>query len=675
MAGMRDPGEQPSDERANAHRANPRHLSQRALLDLEERALHYLASPKTTEPPDDMYELSAVFDAVAANRKPGHVRAGYSVRGVPGSADVSMAPALTAALARGHTSLADMFVDLWGIDMSLWRLLDDRSAIERLATRYPTQCASIWLRSPARALLRDLDVVHTLAQSSRDDASRFTVARIEQAAGVDALPSQSEGLADWLQGTPPRWRELHTSVPGLLMTLWRPHDGRVATALRRLDSGTPYMVRAGALAWLLGRAATAPPYDIDGLVGDLRHDLPLRIAATLDDTASADDSFSVELETALLHHAAFIADSDGSRGRDPTATVRAWSIARWLFRCIQRSPFYSDDEQLTSARLIARLPEASLLDSTALDGLDPLHPWRLGRHGIGLDDLSLVAAAVAHYHGPGPHLDPVPPPLIRALRQLARRTLRPGECDAERAMNRAWPKRAADVSGARGLATPGNALGWPVPHVAPPWVARRFLTERRMHWLADAPTAVHDECLDTLTQAPTRYAWLAFAFSTEVDSLPDESARAVANVWVTLTDERLPVESSAALAIAGLAHLTDDERASALELACRADSDWPPYLLDAHASAAMRLALHEHMRNAIVALIDIAERDSDQVSPQDRVNSAYLAAQQLVRANEANTAEDHERLSALIRQPPFRDHAPLQRAIRRMGLNRQPLWP
>jgi hypothetical protein len=239
-----------------------------------------------------------------------------------------------------------------------------------------------------------------------------------------------------------------------------------------------------------------PHYEADDIASDLRSDLPVRLAAALS-------------EGALV----------------------AWGLSRGLHRCATRSPFYSDDQELLAMRLRAHLPRDRSRAPEA--DLDPLHPARFGPDGIDIADLAVVAGAVAHYHCPGPYLEPVPQPLVDA------------------------------------------------PHTAPPWVARRFFTDRRIAWLADVTEPARAECLDTLVTEPERFSWLAFAIHTEAEQLSQDWLGRAADTWRALLAraEVAPTpQALATMAAATLVQFEASERERALAIATAAAEQWRPFM-------------------------------------------------------------------------------------------------
>jgi hypothetical protein len=621
-----------------------------------------------------------------AQPEDGRSRAGYMLAGDPEGQDARVEPGLSAALALAASAqeldptwtrrLCERFSDLPAVDMELWRAL-------QAARVRPRELARIWLQSPGRRLVRDLEFIKYLGTGQPHGATRTDLDSLRRAAGVAGMPHDLHDLRAWLDSEPPRWRDLHCAVPGLLMRTWEPRDRKVSTALRRLDRPSPYSLRGAALAWLLSRAAGDPFYEIDGIRRDLRDDLPVRLAAALSDDSSPAPALSAELETALLQHAARIAERACPDLDDSGAICTAWSLSRWMYSCLTRSPFYGADEDSLAVRLRALLGK-----DAPRPGRDPLHPARIGPAGIDIADITLLAGIMSHYGGPGPYLDPMPLPLVHALRRMAGRSVREAEARAE-ADWLAQPSQAFEAQ-PQALATPGNALGWHSSHVAPPWVARRLLTDKRIAWMArqDSPTPMVRECLDALNARPDRFSWLGFAFYAEGHELPAALQARAAATWRDLAgaadsagDAFMPAQALAAMAVGLLGQLDPAEHSLALDISTRAPEDWRPFLLDAHAEAALRAvraSADEQDRDATRAPMEAAlcralERLLDAVenpacSTHERLNSALMVLRRASAWPSERARPYLQRLAATTDAPPFRDHRGLQREIRRLGL-------
>jgi hypothetical protein len=613
----------------------------------------------------------------------GSTRAGYAITSEPGRTSARVEPAFAHALAvhagqpQPPADLDRRFPDLWLVDLALWRALGKADA---------RHLAALWLRSPGRRLLRDIG---SLEPSTTNVSPAEHLDACKRAAGLDGMPLESLALAAWLERErPPRWRELHMAVPGLLMRYWQPHDGQVVTALRRLerlDRGSSCTMRGAALGWLLGRAARESYYEVDGIRRDLRDDLPVRLAAALAPEPNSERSAGAALQAVLLRHAARIAAPDAGDDSARAAVVAAWGLAHWMYKCLVRSPYYGADEERLWAELHAHLrpathaPDADPLDPSRLGPLVPANPGEL----LDMDELAVLAGVLAHYHGPGPHLDPVPLPVIHFLRRVAIRPLRPGEARAEEAFS---PPASGKTPEALGI--PGNALGWPAPHLAPPWAARRFLTERRISWLAHVvDPSIVDECLAQLGRQPSTYAWLGFAFHGEGHTLDADSRARVAESWRALVSRfhagdthvlSMPVHALAAMAVGALPELAAEEHELALELAARASAEWRPFLFDAHAEAAARSIEaasqardnqdepYATWRRALDLLLDAAE--DSKLTARERLQSAFLVLRRTASAPAPDTQPILGRLARISTMSPFREHAPLQREVRRLGL-------
>lgn len=643
--------------------------------------------PPTPDPEDawrSSAELRALLDGLAGGPRAsastvvtfGPTRVGYVLDSDSDDATARVVPAFAYALgtrivqSEPPGDLTSQFPDLWLVDLALWQALGKADARSH---------AAAWLRSPGRRLLRDLATLVPPGESTAKERAASLLA-CKRAAGLDEMPRDTSALAAWLdQGRPPRWRELHTAVPGLLMRYWQPHDGDVITAFRRLDRGSPCAMRGAALGWLLGRAAREPYYEVDGIRRDLRDDLPVRLAAALAPDHAAERSSGAALQAVLLQHASRIAHAGDQDAQVAERILTAWGLAQWMYKCLVRSPFYGSDEERLWAELHAHLGGAPMPASDPFDParIGPLTPGP-GSDGLDIDELAIVSGILCHFTGPGPHLDPVPLPVVHFLRRLAIRRLRPGEVNAEEAFVPPTEGTLPDT-----LGVPGNALGWPAAHLAPPWVARRFLTERRMPWLsrAAAPEVV-DECLEHLARRPATYAWFGFTVHSEGHTLDAESRMRIAESWRALAHRRqtgerdvmdMPAHALAALAIGVLPMLTSEERTQALQLADLTSPEWRPFLLDAYAEAAARDdtaastkdSLHLVWQRALDTLLQTVE--DPQRPARERLQSAFLVLRRIASAADAGPIL--RRLALATSASPFREHAPLQREIRRLGLH------
>lgn len=647
-----------------------------------------LASDPPTPDPDDAQrssaELRALLDgfadaprARASTTTFGPTRVGYVLDSDSEDATARVVPAFARALAAHIVQseppgyLDRQFPDLWLVDLALWHALGKADA---------RHLAAAWLRSPGRRLLRDLATLVPPGESAAEEHAA-SLHSGKRAAGLDEMPRNASALAAWLdQERPPRWRELHTAVPGLLMRYWQPHDGDVITAFRRLDRGSPCTIRGAALGWLLGRAAREPYYEVDGIRRDLRDDLPVRLAAALAPDLAAERSSGAALQAVLLQHASRITSASDQDEHTAERVVTAWGLAQWMYKCLVRSPFYGSDEERLWAELHAHLGLAAPVPAS-----DPLDPARVGpltpargSDGLDIDELAIVSGILCHFTGPGPHIDPVPLPVVHFLRRLAIRPLRPGEANAEETF---VPPAVGTLPETLGMT--GNALGWQAPHLAPPWVARRFLTDRRMPWLARAVAPeVVTECLEHLARRPATYAWFGFTVYSEGHTLHSESRTRIAESWRALVRRRqagdrdvmdMPGPALAALAIGVLPMLTPEERAQALQLADLTSPEWRPFLLDAYAEAAARDgaaasardALHVVWQRALDTLLQTVE--DPQRPTRERLQSAFMVLRR--SASAADAGPILKRLAQATSSSPFREHAPLQREIRRLGLH------
>jgi hypothetical protein len=555
------------------------------------------------------------------------IRAGYRLVAQLGM-QPDIAPVFAEALAADlpRAELSRLFDHLWGVDLELWRMLEDAS---------PAELARRWLISPGRRLVQDLGVLARMREDlDHLDATDLRLAALWAASGAELEPASP----------PPstRWCDLHRSIPGEAMSRWQPkQDERAFTiALTRLERGSPHGLRGAALAWLLNRAVDQRQVEVDGIHQDLRTTLPTHLAIALarDDS----DDFSSQLEAQLLQHAAWIATRDTGPGK----VRRAWHLARWLHGCLVRSPFAPGSEEGLHAEVTALLPT----ERAPIVPDDPLHPARFGGHeGMSVEDLALVAGAWAHYDRKGEHLEPAPLPLKNAMLRLADRLSTQGELEAERSL-------------ARGES---NELGWTAPHVAPPWLARWLLTQWHATWLANRQPAVIEECITRLAH-DARVHWLAHVIRIE-GPLLDESAKTSAHAaWSHLIGSgTMAAEQLASLGIGLLRRLDAAERRVAFGCIERAPASWQPYLYDAWAERALLDADLDLARPALERLLALAERAQP---AKVQLDAALLLLRRAppIRPKAEGMAL-LRRLGTLAQEPPLRDHQPLLRELRRLG--------
>lgn len=553
------------------------------------------------------------------------IRAGYRLVAETGKKPERL-PVFAQALASGlaTTELVRLFDHLWGVDVAVWR---------RLATASPAELAERWLTSPGRRLVRDPAILVALREGQeRVDATDLRLETCYAAAGADeALVGEPRGAE--------RWLDLHGSIPGELLAAWAPKrsDRDVAVGLARLERGSPCSLRGAALGWLLSRTVDRPQVDLDGVRHDLREALPARLAIALATEEGAED-FAAPLEEVLLQHAAGIVARDPA----PGALRRGWHLARWIHGCLVRSPFAPGAEDRLYAELTALLPAKA----ATVDRDDPLHPARFGAGGVPIADLALVAGAWAHYGREGERLLPPPSPLVGALRRVAGRALRAGEWEAERSL-------------ARGVS---NELGWSAPHVAPPWLARRLLTEWRVPWLWQLGDEVAGECLRVLPDEP-RFHWLAHVVRAEGLELGEATRSLVHSVWRELATRARP-EIAASLAIGVLAELDADEVDVALASIERAEPGWRPFLFDAWVGAAQ--AGSSQAAAALAGLLGLAR--SGENPAELRLNAALLLLRRVAPGRGTPEGAAYlAHLRELAQGSPFRDHPGLMRELRRLS--------
>lgn len=593
--------------------------------------------------------LDTLRGAAPSPPPPPRTRAGYAIEGSPADG-AEVAPAFVVALG-GHDLRAG-FPDLWAIDAALWDRLDDAE---------PRELARLWLESPGRRLVQDIEALADAPRAERLGASDLSLDRIYEAAGVREMPHDLDALVSWFAAKPrhsDRWRELHAAIPGRSLDAWAPRStaNEVPRALQIIDQGSPLGLRGAALAWLLDRAANEPFYEVEGLRRDLRDDLPSRLATALplwlgEDAASV---VSRDLETLALQHAARITATDPG----PTTALRAWGVARWLQQCLRRSPYFGGDDEVILARLKALLPSEP---ATPSEVSDALHPARFRLDGSALDaaEIALLGGALAHYRKgsepTGKTFLPTPLPLVRALSAIAVRPVRSGEDEAEAA-----------------LAAGRNVLGWPSPHLAAPLAARHVMTELNIAWMEACREAVQLETLQRFDTEPQRYAWVARAIFREGSRLTDAARERAASVLRRLlVDPAAPLGGHwlGTMAVGLLSDLSDEEvqrAAQSAQSAQNGEKSWRAFILDAIAGAAESLERTAVWTYAVEQLLSLMQDTS--VSKQDRLNAALFALRRASASRFAGREALLGRLAQVAAAPPFSEHVGLRRELRRLGL-------
>ena len=572
----------------------------------------------------------------------GSTRAGYRLDGTPGNEDARVLPAFASFLAHGEPGgwLKEILPDLWALDLEIWERLDaPRSELARL-----------WLTSPGRRLVQDLDALDRIPASKALGATDASLERIYRAAGVFNVPASSEKMGPWIEARPAPWRELHAAVPGELLRHWAPLDDDPLRTWGILERGSPCFQSGAALAWLLDRAMDDPFYETGGIRRDLRDELTSRLAGALEATSRRGADFSKSLEALLLQHAARICEQDNT----PGAIQRCWGVARWLHGCLTRSPFFGGDEEGLAARLRALLPEGG---TPCPDDADPLHPCRFSYDGTGRDvrELALVSGALFHYRREAAErLQPTPLPLVEALRRVAGRCLSHEELELER------------LAGA-GAET---EIFWPAPYIPAPLVARWLMTDLGISWLQHVGEQAQLESLSLFENAPMRHAgWLPFAVFKEGKELPDSLTKPAASIWSALSaadDPGLPPHALALMAIGLLPLLEEHEKMRAIEIAADSDDRWLPRVLDALAGEAEHEDRTDLWKKALDLLLVMVEDEA--VKPCLRLEAALYA---LRRASASRSPGRNEALGRLTRsagRPPFSTHLGLRRELRRLGL-------
>jgi hypothetical protein len=553
---------------------------------------------------------------------PPRTRAGYALEEAH-EGDTRVIPAFVAALGQ-QTGLREAFPDLWAIDAALWEQLEQGDI--------PT-LARIWLESPGRRLVQDLGALRHAPGTF--GASDLSLERMGRAAGAG-----NPAAAGWSD-----WRELHLALPGAALDAWRPQadPDPVIRALRLLEEGSPISLRGAALAWLLNRAADEPFYAVGGIRRDLREDLPIRLSTALgtwfkDDPGAA---ISRELETFSLHHAARLFGADTS----PDATRAAWSVARWLQRCLGRSPFFGGDEEILAARLRAEPPRLP-------PNADALHAGRFHLDG-GLDvaEIAFMAGVLAHYQrGLGHTLLPTPVPIIHRLEEIAGRPVRSAEEEADMA-------RSAGH----------DALHWPPGYpIAAPLAARKVMTELRLGWVARVGEAAQLDAIERFARSPLDNEGTVFAIQREAAHLAPAARSRAVEVFRALDATTAPPHVLATLGVCVLEDLDAAAARRVLDLAKSGDPVWFPFVADALAVAAERLDRGLEWKAAMEHLLELMEDTG--ADTKVRLNAALFALRRASGTKIDGAAGLLERVVTLVSRAPFSEHSGLRRDVRRLGL-------
>jgi hypothetical protein len=610
-------------------------------------------------------------------------RSGYVLEGERGSQEARVRPALAEALASGKPLESWWIDDLWAVDFALWRQLSSGQSDTRTL-------ALAWLKSPGRRLIQDLAALGRLPSPEPLGATGASLGDLEAAAG----PLPTAAVDADLQHT--HWYELHAAIPGLPLARWQPasrqqDSGSVQQALQILEGrrGEPVFLRGAALGWLLNQAARDPFYELDGispsdprrevLKRDLREDLlPALVSgfpAPEDESRHAQLRTALRLEAVCLQHAARLTAGDSS----PEAVARAWSLARWLQSCTFRSPFFGGDEEALIVRLRALLPKD--LAGPPRDVLDPLRFTE--NQGLDLAELAVVSAVAWHYSAKDtPKLKLTPLPVVHVLRRIARRQLRDADREAEEYLAR---HRAVQSPSEQAGPSTGNALGWQAPHISPPLLARRLMTELRIGWLQYMPNEVMQECLDLFEQQPLRHPWVAFALYTEGARLPQPVRERAAGAWREVLKRMQPKEPEhrdlffnagpTHMAAGVLDQLTEAEVLQAVQLAQAALPEWRHRALEGLAEAAEKLKRDEAWHRAVDGLMDMLGQERLLEDPkrndEERMKAALLALRRI--SARPLTHPDRpvylQRLAAVASRPPFNQNYNLRLELRRLGVS------
>lgn len=550
-------------------------------------------------------------------------RAGYQT-GIHEGTPVSW-PAFAAALTLDdRETLEQAAEELWAVDAALY---------SQVATAPRASLARHWLTSPGRRLLQDLGLLSIMAAGRAEDgATDLGWERLLDAAGARSTAPSVEHAA------------IHAAWPGASLQTWKPVDA--VHALYTLEQGWPAHARGGALCWLLRMAASEPVVSLAGVRRHLGDELPGRLAVAFSKEAPAARVASrmAEIEALCLTHAARIARAHG-REREVEAT---WHLARWIQTTTWASPFYGGDLESLAARLRALLP---VEPSLPVEPPPPLAPARFGagvraRAVIDLTEHAWASAAAEHYPDAERGLRPVPQPLIDGLRAIAVRALTGSECRLEGSLH------------------PDD------PHVAPPLIARRTLSEGvRASWLGALAPEAGAQLVEMLDVAPGRLRWLAIAALDDGDAAAPELAGELLTRW--RQSEVLgawEAEERCALAVGLAMHWQQGDAACLLAQLIKLPAEAADMKMALVRQFVLRVRTGDAQLRELAITALVTDAETAALAPAARVEALGVVLPWLADLDGPARDPLLGRVRRLAEQRPFRDSVPLRRELRRLGL-------
>lgn len=446
---------------------------------------------------------------------------------------------------------------------------------------------------------------------------------------------------------------------------------KVLRTLRQLEKTDSILDRTAALSHLLDVAADQPRFEVEGVLRNLKDELPARIAQAFPTEPDDDELGAEAFETVLLAISARISHEDTRPGH----VLRAWALSRWLGRCLKRSPFHGGDLERLTLQLRHLLRQVTPLDEQAVSQLqrEPLHPIHFLQtalepdEGISLRDLTFVGACLHHYRRGGKaNRTLMPLPLVTRLQRLAQRPLTPEESRWEAGL----PSNAQ---------APLGELRWQAPHMAPPLVAAWLLTSEQVSWMHTVTPERLDAYLEQLQTQPTRFTWLCRAALNDAAQLSNAQRCRLHPAWQKIVlghsespegiATRLSPVFATMLGGAVLPQLTQDDQKVLLKQLSLTESRWHYGLYDALLGQAEALAQPELWER-------IFQQGLSQLTPpsSDATLQHTLATRLLTRASGSRLASRADALNALARacaKPPYLSSRLLWDELERLGYQKQ----